>query len=90
MSDDEYEAFVAQLSDETAAALHAAKGDPSAQRRALIDYYRRGEAVEITAAELIDFLAVSTPSILDHAGYTEAEGDALMAISDALTDADLA
>jgi len=52
----------------------------------LCRYYGRGERANLTPGELIDFLAVSSPSILDAAGYTEAEADALMKLSDSLTD----
>jgi hypothetical protein len=40
----------------------------------------------LTTGALIDYLAVSSPSILEVAGYTEAEGFALFMISDKLTD----
>jgi hypothetical protein len=43
----------------------------------------------LTAGELIDFLGVSSPSVLDMAGYSKEEGDALFVISDALTDEEI-
>ena len=81
-SDEDYFAFVAWLSNLAASELREAKGDQDKQKEALLRYYRRGEKANLTASELVDFLAVSTPSILDKAGYTEQESDVLMKISD--------
>ena len=77
---------MAWLSETTAEELRAAQGDADAQKRALLRYWKRGSDADMTPAELIDFLGVSFPSILDLAGFTEEEGDAVMAISDALTE----
>ena len=84
-SDEEYFAFVACLSELTAGELKQAKHSREAQKLALCRYYKRGERANLTASELIDFLGVSSPCILEQAGYDEEEGDALMQISDALT-----
>jgi|SRR5579871_2473219 len=88
-SDADYFAFVEWLSNLTASELRESKGDPERQKQALCRYYKRGERANLTAGELIDFLGVSTPSILDMAGYTEEEGDAVMEISDTITEDDL-
>jgi hypothetical protein len=83
-SDDDYAAFVGWLSQLAAAELREARGEPDRQKQALCRYYIRGERGNLTPAELLDFLCANTPSILDRAGYTEEEGDALMEISDSL------
>jgi hypothetical protein len=88
-SDADYTGFVEWLSNLTATELRGAKGDPEKQTLALCWYYKRGERANLTAGELIDFLGVSSPSILGKAGYTDEEGDAVMEISDAITDDDL-
>jgi phosphohistidine phosphatase SixA len=88
-TDEEYFAFVAWLSEQTANELQAARGDTEAQKQALCRYYRRGLRANLTAEELIDFLGVSSPSIWEEAGYSEAEADALMQLSDSLTDDDI-
>jgi len=62
-SDEDYSAFVKWLSDLTAGELRRAKGDSQQQKQALCRYYKRGEKANLTADELIDFLAVSSPSI---------------------------
>ncbi|BDI30966.1 hypothetical protein CCAX7_30170 [Capsulimonas corticalis] len=89
-SDEEYSAFVEWLSELTAMDLREAKGDPEKQKQALCRYYKRGERANLTIGELIDFLGVSSPSIIDMADYTEEEGDDLMQISDALTQDEIA
>ena len=88
-SDEDYFAFVEWLSDLATAELRQAKGDSERQKQALCRYYKRSEKANLTAGELIDFLGVSSPSILERAGYNEEEADAVMAISDSLTDDDL-
>lgn len=88
-SDADYFAFVEWLSEHAATELRQAKGETERQKQALCRYYKRGLRANLTTSELIDFLGVSSPSILDRAGYYEAEGDALMAISDGLTDEDI-
>ena len=84
-SDEDYSAFVQWLSQVTAEELREAKGNPDQQRQALCRYYKRGDKANLTPSELIDFLGVSRPSILDRAGYDEEDGDAIMHISDSLT-----
>ncbi len=88
-SDDDYFAFVEWLSELTATELRQAKGNPEQQKQALCRYYKRGEQANLTPSELIDFLGVSAHSILERAGYDEAEGDAVMEISDALGDEEI-
>ena len=85
-SDKNYFAFVAWISELTANELREVRGNPEKQKEVLCRYYKRGENANLTAGELIDFLGVSSPSILDVAGYTDEEGDALFVISDKLTD----
>lgn len=88
-SDAEYSQFVEWLSEHVAVELRDAQGDAHQQKMVLCRYYKRGLKANLTAAELIDFLGVSTPSILDRAGFTDEEGDTLMAISDRLTEAEI-
>lgn len=88
-TDEEYMTFVEWLSARTADELRQAKGNPVQQKQMLCRYYRHGDAAHLTASELIDFLAVSTPSILDMAEYSEEEANAIMVISDSLTDEEI-
>lgn len=88
-SDKDYFFFVAWLSDRTAGELRLALASPELQRQALCRYYKRGKTANLSTEELVDFLGVSSPSIIDLAGYTEQEGNALMQISASLTDDDI-
>lgn len=85
-NDDDYFEFVRWLEDLTVAELRQAKGDPTAQKQAILRYWGRGYRANLGPGELIDFLGANTPSILDMAGYTEEEGDAVMEMSDAATE----
>ncbi|MGI4790278.1 MAG: hypothetical protein ACRYFS_15680 [Janthinobacterium lividum] len=85
-SDENYSEYVGWLSERTAKELRQAKGDAVRQRLVLCQYYKRGEKANLAASELIDFLAVSSPSIFDMADYTDDESDTAMVISDGLTD----
>lgn len=88
-SDVEYFRFVEWLSDNTASELREARGDSDQLKAVLCRYFKRGLNASLTAGELIDFLGVSTSSIVERAGFTEEEGDAVMAISDQLTHEDI-
>ncbi len=79
-SDENYFAYVAWLSELTAKDLRQVKGQPEQQKQTLYRYFKRGDRANLTPSELIDFLGVSSPSIIDMAGYTEEEGDALFVI----------
>jgi hypothetical protein len=84
-SDADYFAFVNWLSEKTADELRTAKGDNQREEEALRRYYQRGEHANLTLAELIDFLCVSSPSILQEAGYSDEQAGAILLISDRLT-----
>jgi hypothetical protein len=88
-SEADYSAFVQWLSEHTAAELRQAQGNREQTKRVLCRYYKRGMRANLTTGELIDFLGVSTPSILDKAGFDDEQADKVMAISDSLTDEDI-
>ena len=48
------------------------------QRQACCRYFRRGELTDVSHSELIDFLGVSTPSVLAMAGYSDADVQRVM------------
>ena len=56
------------------------------QRAAICRYFRRGAAVDFSHPELIDFLGVSTPSVLDMAGYSDAAAQRVMEMLAGITD----
>ncbi|MBC7806465.1 MAG: hypothetical protein H7145_09975 [Akkermansiaceae bacterium] len=88
-SDTEYMGFVAWLSDRAASEICEARGDMDQQKTALCRYFKRGLRANMTTNELIDFLGVSTPSVLERAELTEEESDTVMAISDRLTETEI-
>lgn len=88
-ADEDYFAFCEWLEAVTADELKSVKGDDMALRRTLCRYYQRGYRAHLTPDELIDFLGVSNPAILDMAGYNEDEIEAAMLISDSITDEEI-
>jgi len=83
-SDDDYFDYIEWLKKTTAAHLQNIKSDPQKQRQVILDYWKRGLKANLGPSELIDFLGVDTPSIVDLADYTEKESDTIMEISDSL------
>jgi len=61
-----------------AEALSVLHGDLLAQLRVVCHYLQAGDQEGISHEELIDFLGVSTPSVLDSAGYTDSEASDVM------------
>ena len=88
-SDEDYSDYVRWLSERTATQLKNAKGNQDEVKAVLCRYWKRGYRAGLTPSELIDFLAVDYPSILDRAGFTDEEGDKVMVLSDALTEAEI-
>jgi len=58
-------------------------------RSSLAKYLGRGLTKSISQGELIDFLGVSSPSVLEEAGYSETEQERAMSLLGALTDAEI-
>ncbi len=79
-TDGQYSVYVEMLSDIYSTRFRDCAGDPSGQEEVLRDYIRRGEKANLTLPELIDFLGVSSNNVLERAGYSETEGDAVFAI----------
>jgi hypothetical protein len=70
--------------------LKAARGDPAGLRVVLARFYQRGADADFTTGELVDYLGVSSPSILERAGFSDDEVDRAMAIVADLTDEEIA
>ena len=88
-AEDDYSTFVDWLENLTVEELRQAKGDVHEQKVACCRYFKRGYRANLSTGELIDFLGVSSPSILDKAGYSDEECQAFFQISDALTDEEI-
>lgn len=74
-SEDAYSAYIHWLEQETANNLRAAKEDNAALTNAIRKYLETGYKARLSAQEMIDFFCISTPSILDMAGFTEQEAE---------------
>jgi hypothetical protein len=81
-SEESYSAFVEWLRMETASSLQQAKGDSRAIVAAITAYLEAGSNAHLTSGELVDFFCVDTPSILDRAGYSEADADLAVELYD--------
>src|SRR5262245_33901146 len=80
--EEDYFAFVEWLENETASSLQLAKGDVVAITAAITAYLETGYSAALSSGELVDFFCVSTPSVLDKAGYSEEESGATVALYD--------
>jgi len=87
MSDDQAnDTAIAALQAKATASLRAAGGRPDALRDAILSYLREGYGMGLSPSELTDFFCVSTPNIVEAAGYTDAAGDDAVALFDELHD----
>jgi hypothetical protein len=71
LAPEQYERLVGEVTREAAADFRQAAASVDEQRRACVRYFKRGHAAGLSQPELIDFLGVSTPSVLDKAGYSD-------------------
>jgi len=94
-SDDEispeaYAALADKITRESAQEFREAIGSPEMKKLACCRYLKRGALVGLSHPELIDFLGVSSPSVLDLAGYSDEEAQAVMDGLAHISDADIA
>lgn len=69
----DYSDRIEQVCRQAADELRSCRDDVLAQLRVCCHYFESGERQGISHGELIDFLGVSTPSVLDRAGYSQHE-----------------
>ena len=86
-SEEDYFAFTTWLENKTADSLRASRGNIEATKQAIVDYLEKGYSAHLSSGELVDFFCVSTPSILDKAGYSEEEADAAVSLYDEINPA---
>jgi hypothetical protein len=86
LSPEAYDALVDKVSKEAAEDFRRAARSDTEKKLACCRYFKKGAAAGLSHPELIDFLGVSSPSILELAGYSEDEAqevmDGLASISD--------
>src|SRR5262249_39146274 len=71
---DRIERVCARAADE----LHSCRDDVLAQLKVCCRYFEAGEREDISHGELIDYLGVSSPSVLELAGYSDQEASRVM------------
>ena len=87
MPDDQIdEKAIADLQARTTAAVRAASGRADALGDAIWSYLGEGYRLGLVPSELVDFFCVSTPNIVEEAGYRGNAGDAVVALFDQLHD----
>jgi hypothetical protein len=69
----DYSERIARVCQHCADGLTGIRGDLLAQLRVVCRYFQEGQEEGISHEELIDFLGISTPSVLDNAGYSDSE-----------------
>lgn len=74
----EYKRLVDEITRDAADDFRRAGASLEEQRHTCIRHFKRGQEVGLSHAELIDFLGVSTPSVLDKAGYSDEASQRVM------------
>ena len=74
----DYAERIERVCREAVSQLQSCRGDLLAQIRVCCHYFESGEREGISHAELIDFLGISSPSVLDRAGYSDSEAQRVM------------
>jgi hypothetical protein len=78
LSPEDYKRLVGEFTRLAADDFRRSAATEQEQRAALCRYFRRGADADFSHPELIDFLGVSTPSVLDTAGYSHAAAARVM------------
>jgi hypothetical protein len=72
-TDAEYRSFIKPLIDSTVSALRLARESNKSPIQAITDYLQTAYAANISIGECVDYFCVSSPSIVESAGYSEPE-----------------
>jgi hypothetical protein len=75
---EDYKRAVSEFTRLAAEDFRRSGSTQEAQRAALCRYFRRGAGADLSHSELIDFLGISTSSVLDMAGYSVAAASRVM------------
>jgi len=84
-----YEDEIKRVMDSSVQEFIACKRKDSSLRIVIARYLAKGRFAGISQGELIDFLGVSSPSVLDFAGYTDIEQDQVMTLLGKLSDEEI-
>ena len=77
---------IAELQARATTNLRAAQGHSDLVRDAILSYLLEGYRLGLCPSELTDFFCISTPNIVEGAGYVDAAGDAIVALFDDIHD----
>jgi hypothetical protein len=86
---DDQDEIVKNFIQETAIEFKACTEDTSAQRQACCRYFRRGQTLGFSQADLIDFLGLAMPSVLDAAGYLPDDAERIMELVGDISDQEI-
>ncbi|MCM1566025.1 MAG: hypothetical protein NC238_08780 [Dehalobacter sp.] len=89
-SDSEYEMLLKGLQSIASEGFRDAKGNRHKEKQICCRYFNTGLALGFSTGVLVDFLGVSTPSILDLAGYSDEDSEAIMELIGLITDEEIA
>jgi len=78
ISPEDYERLVDEFTKQAAADFRQASLSVQEQRQTCCRYFKRGEIADLSRPELVDFLGVSTPSVLEMAGYSDEDAQRVM------------
>ncbi len=74
----DYSERIERVCSSAIAEFRSCRDDLLAQLRVCCRYFESGEREGISQGELIDFLGISSPSVLDRADYSQSEAQRLM------------
>jgi hypothetical protein len=86
---DDPEGLAKNFLEESAEDFRTCIENPEAQRQACCRYFRRGPLAGLAQSELIDFLALSSPSVLDTAGYAPEAAQQVMDLLGGISDEEI-
>jgi hypothetical protein len=86
---DDLEALARNFLMETAEEFRNCAENPEQQRQTCCRYFRRGPLTGLTQMELIDSLALSSPSVLDSAGYPAEAAQQVMDMIGGISDEEI-
>lgn len=88
-SNETYEQLVRVFTEQAAKEFQKVVNDFEQQRVICCRYLKRGRSSTFSQAELIDFLGISSPSVLEMAGYSEVQAERVMEVLAEISDADI-
>jgi len=83
------EQILRNFTEQTAAEFKTCTENVAAQRQACCRYFRRGQLLGLSQAELIDSLGLAMPSVLDSAGYSPEDSERIMDLVGEISDQEI-